>query len=119
MNFILIILFSVIILYIALVYKVYVLFNKNIKLSIFSAMVVPLLIYDLNFKSAKELKVPSLKIILDSFIDFDIFAHILCQVLTKEAQGKKVEIKIRIRLLNLSTEEKLEYTEQMRTAKIL
>lgn len=119
MNFILIIIFSFVVLYIALIYKVYVSFNKNIKLSLFSASVVPLLIYDLNLKSAKELKVSGLKVLLDTFVDFDVFLYILCQVITKEAQGKKVEVKIRIRLFNLSTEEKQEYADQMRIAKIL
>lgn len=119
MNFILIILFSIITLYIALIYKVYVSFNKKIKLSILSASIIPFMIYDLNRQAAKELKVSNIKMLIDTYLYFDIFVYVLYQIIKKQTQGKKVEVKVSIRMSKLIKESRQEYTDQMKIAKIL
>lgn len=119
MNFILIILLSFAILYTALVYKVYVSFkNKNMELSIFSAFIVPFMIYNLNCQATRELKISHFRMLIDTYLDFDIFVYVLYQIINKEAKGKKVKIKINIRMSKLSTADKKEYTDQMKMAKI-
>lgn len=120
MNFLILIISSIIVLYLALVYKVYVFFNDGrMVFSVASSMLVPLMIFHLNLKIASEKKISKTKTIVHTFLGFDVSMALLYRIFKTTCEGivrdKSKPIKVRIGI-KMTSEVKKEYNNKMKLA---